>query len=127
MPPNSIFTTSMAKTPPTAGIQSGAVEYKLIASTSPVTTADKSPIVTGSFISFSYMNSVRTHEDTLITLINSARQPKYIYPKIIAGDMAIITSSMIFMVVFDDLICGDMDTFNVFIFSPPLSSFSPRE
>ena len=61
----------MAKTEPSAVIQSGNIGGKLRASKRPVTTALKSPIVTGNFIIFSYINSDATHPATQTKTINN--------------------------------------------------------
>ena len=53
IPPNSIFTIMIANTLPMAAIHQGIDDGRLRASNSPVTTALKSPIVTGSFMIFS--------------------------------------------------------------------------
>ncbi len=44
-PPKSIFTTRMAKTPPSAAIHRGMVTGRFRANSSPVTTADRSVTV----------------------------------------------------------------------------------
>ena len=51
-PPNTCFTTMIAKIPPRIGIQNGAPDGKFNASNSPVNAALKSPTVIGCFISF---------------------------------------------------------------------------
>ena len=52
-PPNSIFTTRMANTPPITPIHQGTLTGRFRARRSPVTTAEKSQMVTSFFISFS--------------------------------------------------------------------------
>ena len=53
MPPKSIFTTRIAKIPPTTQIHQGAIGGRFRDNKSPVTMAEKSPMVTVFFISFS--------------------------------------------------------------------------
>ena len=83
----------------------------IIPSRSPVTTALKSPTVTGLCISFSYMYSVATQVATVTSSTTSALTPKCTTPNMAAGKSAITTSRMILELVALSLICGDEDTF----------------
>ncbi len=75
-PPNSIFTTMIAKTPPITPIHSGALGGRLSARSRPVTTAEKSPIETFFFMHLSYMYSVRTVVATVTSTSSIAYSPK---------------------------------------------------
>ena len=65
----------------------------------PVTTADRSPTLWGFFISLRYSHSKNTQPMTLTPVSSRARIPKLKQPKISAGIMAMITSSMMERVV----------------------------
>ena len=66
----------MAKKPPKAPIQSGAETGRLSANRSPVTTAEKSPIVIGFFTNNSNPSSVSTQAATVIKMCANALGPK---------------------------------------------------
>ena len=109
-PPNSCLTTRMANTPPSAGIHSGIPTGILTARITPVTTADRSPTVTGSFISFSYTSSVSTQDAMQTAITASARQPKAYTPIAHAGSNASATSRMMAVVLAPERTCGETDT-----------------
>ena len=71
-PPKSIFTTIIANAPPITPIQSGALGGRFSASKSPVTTAEKSAIVTFFFIPLSNMYSAKTVVRTVTSTSKSA-------------------------------------------------------
>ena len=62
--------------PPRTGIHHGTVDGRFIPRRRPVTTADKSPTVTGLCIAFSYINSESTQEATESKSMISASTPK---------------------------------------------------
>ena len=75
-PPNSCFAKMMANALPTIATQTGADAGRFIASNRPVTTADRSLIVTGFFVIFSYSHSKKTAEMIAATIRISALRPK---------------------------------------------------
>lgn len=75
-PPKSIFTTSMANIPPTAPIHQGTLTGRFSASSRPVTTAERSPMVFFLLVIFSNTNSVSTVDAIVMATISSALIPK---------------------------------------------------
>ena len=76
MPPNSILATTMANTAPNAPIHRGALAGRFNASRSPVTTAEKSLMVTFCLQIFSKANSLSTAAAIHTIMCNRARTPK---------------------------------------------------
>ena len=70
------------------------------ASSRPVTTADKSPTVWGRFMALRDRYSLSTQLRIHTAMISSALGPKMITDAMAAGHSPMITSSMIFWVVF---------------------------
>ena len=109
MPPKSIFTATIAVRQPNAACHSGMETGRLYASSTPVTTADRSPTVTGIWQSFSYPNSNSTQQPAQNAVTSSARHPKMTIAAISAGESAISTSRIMTAVVHFVLICGEAD------------------
>ncbi len=99
----------IAKAEPMTGIQSGTLTGRLNAKRSPVTAALQSPTVTGVFVSFCQINSDRTADATLKTVIRSALGPKYSVANINIGIREKMTSRMIEPVEYGARIWGEMD------------------
>ena len=109
-PPNSIFTIRTANTLPSAAIHRGTVAGRVYAKSTPVTAALQSPTVTGSFMSFSYKNSVKTHTAAQSAMTASARHPKLHTPNTPAGSRESSTQRMSVFVSVGAWICGDSET-----------------
>ena len=111
----------MAKMLPTAAIQRGMLTGRLKARMMPVTTALRSPIVTERFIIFLAANSESTQVMTVVAVTASTNMT---VAAINAGIRAIITSSIMPRVVFDERRCGEALTVSFFpltiIYCPPL-------
>jgi len=99
MPPKNCFATIIATASPIITIQIGIVDGKLKAKRIPVTTALKSPMVLSLFITLRAMYSNKTHERTLTAVTSSERNPNSTTDIISAGIRAIITSSIMLLVV----------------------------
>ena len=114
----------MAKMLPTAAIQRGMLTGRLKARMMPVTTALRSPIVTERFIIFLAASSESTQVMTVVAVTASTRGPNMTVAAINAGIRAIITSSIMPRVVFDERRCGEALTVSFFpltiIYCPPL-------
>ena len=124
-PPNSCFTTMIAKALPRIGIQIGIWGGMFSASRSPVTTALKSVVVFFLCISRSYSHSKNTLDATVASTTRSACTPKFQIPKSVVGRSAIATSCIIRLVVILSLIWGLDDTLYICsIVIPPPISFS---
>ena len=122
MPPNSCFTTIIAKALPIIAIHHGAVGGRLSANISPVTAADKSFTLTGRFASFCHTNSASTAEATETATINAEFKPNRYIPAAVVGSSAISTSRIIVFTESLHLICGAVDI--VRFISSPLSCLS---
>ena len=110
MPPKSCLTTTMAKNAPTTGIHSGTDTGRFIQSSSPVTTAERSPMVTFRCRSISVAASKPTEQPTDSTHKSSARHPNTYTPQNMAGMRAMITSSMMEEMFSGLRRCGEGDT-----------------
>ena len=75
-PPKSCLTMMIAKNDPTTGIHRGVDAGRFIASSIPVTTADKSPMVADFFKKYRYSHSKAIQEHTEIAVNVKDRQPK---------------------------------------------------
>ena len=117
-PPNSILTTIIAKAAPMTAIHHVASGGRLRARRSPVTTADRSPIVAFLRMSFSKTSSKTTQEAMLTATSSAALNPKRSIPTAVAGSRLIMTKNMIFDVDALLLICGEADTFILSLISP---------
>ena len=79
-PPNICFAMMIAKTAPSAGIQSGISGGMFSARIIPVTTAEKSEMVTVFFMPFCQRNSEITAAATVTTITSSALMPNCTTP-----------------------------------------------
>ena len=116
MPPNICFTTTIAITPPNTEISGLMVTGRFKASRIPVTTQLRSPTVWLRFITRRHMYSLRTQEAIQVRITTMARKPKSMTEAIMAGVSAIITSSIMFCVVFFPLKWGEDETMSFSIF-----------
>ena len=93
-PPKSILTMMMAMKSPISSCQIGIVTGTLKAMSTPVTTAERSAMVSVFFISRFQMLSSSTQlaADTAVSI--RVRKPKITVPAISAGQRAMSTSSM---------------------------------
>ena len=121
-PPNICLATTMAATPPRAACHKGMVAGRLKASSSPVTTADKSPTVWGRFMTRRLKNSAATQEPTDTAMTAAARHPNSQTEAAAAGIRAMITSSMMLGVSMPQCRWGDDTTVN-FDFSIRVPAF----
>ena len=85
----------MAKTLPAIAIQSGSPAGRLSARRSPVTTAEKSPIVFSRRIARRQSASVTMQETTHVRIVHTAGMPNTQMPTAVVGRSAMTTSSMI--------------------------------
>ena len=121
MPPNICLTTTMAATLPNTAMRGLMVTGRFSASRMPVTTQLKSPTVWGRFITRRDRYSLRIQEATQVRMTTAARKPNKITEAIMAGQRAMITSSIMFWVVLPPLKWGEEDTMSFSIyFLPPL-------
>ena len=116
MPPYSCLTMTMAKNAPTTTIQNGIEAGRQKASKIPVTTADRSPMVSGLCTSLRYKNSNATQEQTLTSVTKSARSPNAYTLHASAGTSARMTSSIMNVVVTGLCTCGEALIFKNFLF-----------
>ena len=100
----------IATTAPITGRYSGTVGGRLNASSSPVTTADRSDTVEGIFRSLHQRYSHRTQEAVVTATTSRLRRPKMIVEATSAGSIAMITLPMTRWVVRSQRICGTGDT-----------------
>ena len=103
IPPNICLTTTMAATLPKMAMRGLMVEGRFKASRMPVTTQLRSPTVWVRFITRRDRYSLATQAATQVRITTVARKPNRITEAIMAGVRAMITSSMIFWVVFPPL------------------------
>ena len=82
---------------------------RLNARITPVTAAERSPMVLSRLQSFSKPHSKNTQLAVQTAVTSSARQPKMTVPAMSAGASAIRTSRMMLRVVTPELMCGDAD------------------
>ena len=123
MPPKNCFTTIIATASPIMTIQRGIVDGRLNASNMPVTIADRSPIVLSRFITLRLRYSKSTQAQTLTATIRSERKPNNTTESTRAGMSAIMTSSIMPVVVSLVRLCGEALTvrsLSSIICSPPL-------
>ncbi len=126
-PPKSCLTSRMATALPMTIIHQGAVEGRFSPSSTPVTTAERSPAVMG-FLSISSQSSSKiTQLEVLIIRTRAAFQPNSQIPAAITGTSATITSSISTVVVFFEKICGAPETVNRFVCSILLTSSPLRQ
>ena len=118
IPPNSIFTTIIAKTPPITGTHHAILGGILRAKIKPVTTALKSNMVIGDFVIIYFLLG---QEATEATVTQRALSPKCTIPKIMVGASAMQTSIIIFWVLLLSLIWGETEI--LYTISPPFSLY----
>ena len=106
-PPKTCFATKIAKTEPTTAIQSGMPAGRLRARRSPVTTAERSPIVLSRFIRMRQTASVTMQVDTHVAIVHTAGIPKNQMPAAAVGRSAMITSSMMRETLACECVCGE--------------------
>ena len=94
---------------PNTACHSGMDTGRLYARMTPVTTADRSPMVDSLWQSRSKPHSKNTQAAAHTAVTSSARQPKITMAAIRAGHRAMSTSPMIFRVVAPESICGEAE------------------
>ena len=99
IPPKKPLATTMAKIAPKTVIQTGRVGGKTNANINPVTTAERSLILTFCFVAIWKTHSAKTAVATETKIVTKAGIPKRITPYTAKGNKAMITQS-ITMVVF---------------------------
>ena len=100
MPPNICFTTTIATTPPNAAIRGLMVTGRFRASKRPVTMQERSPTVWGRFMALRERYSLSTQLRMQTAITSRALGPKMTTDAMAAGQSPMITSSMMFRVVF---------------------------
>ena len=106
-PPNTCLATPIANTEPTTAIQSGSPAGRLSARRSPVTTAERSPMVFSRFIARRHSASVTMQVETQVAIVQTAGIPKNQMPAAVVGKSAMITSSMMRDTLARPCACGD--------------------
>ena len=94
---------------PNTACHSGMDTGRLYARMTPVTTADRSPMVDSLWQSHSKPHSKNTQAAAHTAVTSSARQPKITMAAMSAGQRAMSTSPMIFRVVAPESICGEAE------------------
>ena len=107
IPPNTCLATPIANTEPTTAIQSGSPAGRLSARRSPVTTAERSPMVFSRFIASRHSASVTMQVETQVAIVQTAGIPKNQMPAAVVGRSAMITSSIIRDTLARPCACGD--------------------
>ena len=113
IPPNSIFTTTIATKQPTIAIQNGNVDGRLKASNIPVTTALQSEMVLGCLVITLYKYSKMIQEATQTQINMSARKPNSKVAMAV-GISATTTVSIMLEVVTGSFRCGEVTTKSLF-------------
>ena len=98
IPPKRHLTTTIANTEPITASQILTFVLRLRARRRPVTTAERSPIVCFLPTARLKRNSARTAVATQVRVIQRALRPKMMIPAIVAGSIAITTSSIMLRV-----------------------------
>ena len=107
MPPNRHFAKMMENRAPITMTHSGADTGDTKESSTPVTTADRSPVESGLPAALQKIFSKTTQAMTVTAVCSSARGPNMKTATAIAGISAMMTSSMIERVSSLALICGE--------------------
>ena len=108
-PPNACFATPMANTEPTAAIQSGIPAGRFSASSRPVSTAERSPMVLSRFIAMRHNASVTSAAETHTAMVHTAGIPKKRIPIAVVGRSAMMTSSISRLTLTSACACGELD------------------
>ncbi len=125
IPPNSIFTTTIATKQPTIAIQKGNVDGRLNANSMPVTIALQSEIVLGCFghnVIQIFKKMIQEATQTQISI--SARRQTSKVAAIAVGISATTTVSIMLEVVTGSFRCGEVTTKVYFQCDSPLTFFS---
>ena len=109
MPPKNSFAITIAKKAPKTVIHTGRAGGKVNAKSKPVTTDERSFILTGRLNSFCIRNSKTTQERVETAMFNTAGRPKSMPPYTAKGIRLTMTMNIVLCVVRGVLKCGLVD------------------